>query len=88
MNIWIYRVLQKELYNLHIYVHVSCKALFDQKVSVYLMITAQKHAKIFETVTITCHDNVVSILNTVFVNTVRRINKRLETGGGHSEHHF
>jgi hypothetical protein len=27
-------------------------------------------------------------LNTVFKNTVRRINKFLETGGGHFEHYF
>ena len=27
-----------------------------------------------------------AILNTVFENTVRRINKCLETGGGHFEH--
>jgi hypothetical protein len=28
-----------------------------------------------------------AILNTVFENTVRRINKCLETGGGHFEHY-
>ena len=28
-----------------------------------------------------------SILNTVFENTVRRVNKCLETGGGHFEHY-
>jgi hypothetical protein len=33
----------------------------DQKVSVHLMITVQKHAKIFQTVSITYHDNVVII---------------------------
>jgi hypothetical protein len=27
-------------------------------------------------------------LNTVFENTVRRVNKCLETGGGHFEHHL
>jgi len=26
--------------------------------------------------------------NTVFENTVRRVNKRLETGGGYFEHYF
>jgi hypothetical protein len=60
-----------------------CLVQGDQKVSVHLIITVQKkHAKIFKTVSITYHDNVVSILNTVFENTVRRVNKRLETGGG------
>jgi hypothetical protein len=29
-----------------------------------------------------------SILNTVFENTVRRVNKCLETGGGHFEHYL
>jgi hypothetical protein len=33
----------------------------DQKVSVHLMITVQKHEKTFETVSITYHDNVVTI---------------------------
>jgi hypothetical protein len=50
---------------------------------VHLMIAVQKNAKIFETVSITYHDNVFSILNTVFKNAVRRVNKCLETGGGH-----
>jgi len=29
-----------------------------------------------------------AILNTVFKNTVRRVNKRLQTGGGHFEHYL
>jgi hypothetical protein len=29
-----------------------------------------------------------AILNTVFENTVRRVNKYLETGGGHFEHYL
>jgi hypothetical protein len=29
-----------------------------------------------------------AVLNTVFENTVRRVNKCLETDGGHFEHHF
>jgi hypothetical protein len=33
----------------------------DQKISVHLMVTAQKHAKTFETVSITYHDSVVRI---------------------------
>jgi hypothetical protein len=27
-------------------------------------------------------------LNTIFENTVRRVNKRLEAGGGHFEHYL
>jgi hypothetical protein len=61
----------------------------DQKVSVHLTIT----------VTHTIHDlkmaiaeyiwNVYcAILNTVFENTVRLVNKCLETGGGHFEHYL
>jgi len=29
-----------------------------------------------------------AILNTVFENTARRVNKRLETGGGHFEYYL
>jgi hypothetical protein len=29
-----------------------------------------------------------AVLNTVFENTVRRVNKCLETGGGHFEHYL
>jgi hypothetical protein len=29
-----------------------------------------------------------ALLNTVFENTVRRVNKCLETGGGHFEHYL
>jgi hypothetical protein len=29
-----------------------------------------------------------AILNTIFENTVRRVNKRMETGGGHFEHYL
>ena len=29
-----------------------------------------------------------AILNTVFENTIRRVNKRLENGGGHFEHYL
>jgi hypothetical protein len=60
----------------------------DQKVSVHLMIAVQKNTQIFFlTVSITYHDN-RAILNTVFENTVRRVNKCLETGGGYFEHYL
>jgi hypothetical protein len=72
----------------------------DQKVSVHLMITVQKHVKIFLTVSVTYHDDFKMaitefirnadrvIQNTVFENTVRRVNKCLGTGGGHFEHYL
>jgi hypothetical protein len=64
----------------------------DQKVSVHLMITVQKTIKnIFlnsfshlKTATTEYIRNVDrAILNTVFENTVWRVNKCLENGGGH-----
>jgi hypothetical protein len=65
----------------------------DQKLFVHL-IAVQKQAKIFQTVSITYHDNVVrirvnrwrAILNTVFEDAVRRVNECLETSEGHFEH--
>jgi hypothetical protein len=56
------------------------------KVSVRLLIAVhkntQKYFKQFQSRTmITCY------LNTVFENTVRRVNKGLETGGGQFEHY-
>jgi hypothetical protein len=33
-------------------------------------------------------DCATRILNTVFENTVRRVNKRMETPGGHFEHYW
>jgi hypothetical protein len=58
----------------------------DQKVSVYLMITVQKPRK--NMVITECVRNVDrATLNTVFENTVQRVNKCLETGGKHFEHY-
>jgi hypothetical protein len=61
----------------------------DQKDSMHLPITVQKHAKIqyfkqFQSITITEYIRNVyrAILNTVFENTVRRVNKYLEIGRG------
>jgi hypothetical protein len=53
------------------------------------MITVQKHAKIDDlqmTVTEYIRNVNSAILKTVFENTVRRVNKCLETGEGHFEH--
>ena len=60
----------------------------DQKVSVHLTITVQytiDELKMAITKYIRNVDG--AILNTVFENTVRRVNKCLETGGGHFEHY-
>jgi len=57
----------------------------DQNISLHLIITAQKkHSFITECI----RDVDRAILNTVFENTVRRVNKCLETGGGHFEHYL
>jgi hypothetical protein len=68
----------------------------------YLMITVQKHTNleysnnphtvddlnIAITEYIRNEDRATSILNTVFENTVRRVNRCLETGGGQFEHYL
>jgi hypothetical protein len=55
------------------------------------MITVQKHAIIDDlkmTITGYLLNMDRAILNTVFENTVWRVNKCLETGGGHFEHYL
>jgi hypothetical protein len=58
----------------------------DQKVSVHLM--NDPHTIDYLKMAITEYIRNVdrAILNTVFENTVRRVNKCPETGGGHFEH--
>ena len=59
----------------------------DQKVSVHLTITVQYTIDELKMAITEYSRNVDrAILNTVFENTVRRVNKCLETGGGHFEH--
>jgi hypothetical protein len=60
----------------------------DQKVSVHLTITVHTtdHLKMAITEYIWNVDR--AILNTVFENTVRRINRCLETGEEHFEHYL
>jgi hypothetical protein len=67
---------------------VALKIQGDQKVSVHLTITVQKTRKntVYETEYIRNVDR--AILNTVFENTVQRVNKCLETGGGHFEQYL
>ena len=60
-----------------------------KKVSVHLKITVQytiDELKMAITQYIRNVDR--AVLNTVFENTVRRVNKCLQTGGGHFEHYL
>jgi hypothetical protein len=60
----------------------------DQKVSVHLTITVHTSHD-FKVAISKYRRNVYrAILNTVFDNTVRLVNKCLETGGGHFEHYL
>ena len=65
----------------------------DQKVSVHLTITVYSnnpHINDELKMTITEYNRNVdrTILNTVFENTVRRVNNCLENGEGHFEHYL
>jgi hypothetical protein len=61
----------------------------DQKVSLHLMITVQKHTigDLKVAVTEYIQNMGRAILDKVYENTVGRVNKCLETGGGHFEHY-
>jgi hypothetical protein len=72
-----------------------------QKVSMHLMIRVQKTRKnsvylnnphtiddLKMAITEYIRNMDRAILNTVFENTVRRVDKYPETGGGHCEHHL
>jgi hypothetical protein len=52
------------------------------------MITVQKTRKTKMAITEDIRNVDRAILNMVFENTVRRVNKYLETGGGHFEHYL
>jgi hypothetical protein len=63
----------------------------DQNLSVHLTVTVPKKEKysIINTFITEYIQNVYrAILNTVFENTDRRVNKCLETGGKHFEHYL
>jgi hypothetical protein len=67
----------------------------DQKVSVHLTMKHSVYSKNPHTIdelkmaiTEYIRNMDRAILNTVFQNTVRRVNKCLETGGGHFEHYL
>jgi hypothetical protein len=62
------------------------------KVCVHLTITVQNNPHTLDELKIAIKENIRNvdraILNTVFENTVRRVNKCLEIGGGHFEHYL
>ena len=60
----------------------------DQKVSVHLTITVQKTHIMKMAITEYIRNVDRAVLNTVFENTVQRVNKCLETGGGQFEHYM
>jgi translation initiation factor 2 gamma subunit (eIF-2gamma) len=60
----------------------------DQKVSVHLKITVHASYDLKMAITERIRNADRAILNTVFENTFRRVNKCLETGGGHFEHYL
>jgi hypothetical protein len=60
----------------------------DQNVSVHLTITVHTIDELKMVITEYIRNVDRAILNTVFENTVRRVNKCLETGGGHFEHYL
>ena len=81
----------------HITTSVTCIILYgvrilqgDQKVSVHLTITVQNNPHTTEELKMAITEYIRNvdraILNTVSKNTVRLVNKYLETGGGHFEH--
>jgi hypothetical protein len=71
-----------------VYVYIYKYIQGDLSVSVHPMITVQKHADLKTAITEYIRNVDRAILNTVFENTVRRVNKCLETGGGHFEHYW
>jgi hypothetical protein len=64
----------------------------DQKVSVHLTITVQNNPHTIDNLKMAITEYIRNvdraILNTVFENTVRRVNKCLQTGRGHYEHYL
>jgi len=60
----------------------------DQKVSVHLKTTVYTIDELKMAITEYIRNVDRAILNTVFENTVRRVNKCLETGGRHFKHYL
>jgi len=60
----------------------------DQKVSVHLTITVHTIDGLKMAIIEYMRNVDRATLNTVFENTVRRVNKCLETGGGHFENYL
>jgi predicted transcriptional regulator len=66
--------------------------LGDQKVFVHLTITIQNNPHTIDELKTAITEYIRNVdravLNTVFENAVRRVNKCLETGGGQFEHYL
>ena len=71
-----------------IHTHTHTYIQGDQKVSLHLKITVHTIGDLKMTITEYIQNVDRPMLNTVFENTVRRVNKCLETGGGHFEHYL
>jgi hypothetical protein len=69
-------------------IHNNNNIQSDQKVPVHLMITVQKTRKNILNITEYIRNKDRAIPNTVSENTVWRVNKCLQTGGGHFEHYL
>jgi predicted transcriptional regulator len=81
------KTCRRMYYEIILYVYIQS----DEEVSVHLKITVHNsHTTDDLKMAITKYIRNVdrAILNTVFKNTVRRVNKCLETGGGHFEHYL
>ena len=65
-----------------------CVIQSDQKVSMHLTNSPHTIDDLKMVITEYIRNVDRAILNTVFENTVRRVNKCLETGGGHFEHYL
>jgi hypothetical protein len=74
---------------LHFQTYHNAHVQGDQKVSVHLMITVQYKIDELKMAIIEYTRKVDhAMLDTVLENTVRHVNKCLETGGGHFEHYL
>ena len=83
--LWPYIQSVKDMDSISGYIHIIQGY---QYVSVHLTITVHTTDDFTMAVTEYIRNVDRAILNTVFENTVQRVNKCLETGGGHFEHHL
>jgi len=81
-------------FNVHVILQFGAVGLIqgDQKVSMHLTITVEYSPHTIDNLKMAITKYIWNvdraILNAVFKNTVRCVNKCLETGGGHFEHYL